>query len=190
MLTHVTIANGLHTAVLLLMNPQPCQPQVRGFYRGLSSPLIGGAAETGVNYLIYSRILNMFKQQQHHQQVQGVALLQPHLSGATQLHQQLQHQQQLHQQQSDVQPPLRAVPTAGAVAGVALSVILSPTELVKCRMQVGQHTSPLACLRHVVQTEGLWGLSRGFKATLCREVPGNALFFTGEQVLLNVICWR
>jgi hypothetical protein len=45
-------------------------------------------------------------------------------------------------------------------------------------MQVGQHTSPIACLQHVVQAEGLWGLSRGFRATLCREVPGNALFFT------------
>jgi hypothetical protein len=70
------------------------------------------------------------------------------------------------------------VPVAGAVAGVALSLILSPTELVKCRMQVGQHTSPIACLQHVIQTEGVWGLSRGFRATLCREIPGNALFFT------------
>jgi hypothetical protein len=33
-------------------------------------------------------------------------------------------------------PPLRAVPVAGAIAGVALSVILAPTELIKCRMQV------------------------------------------------------
>jgi len=168
---------------------------VRGFYWGLSSPLIGGAAETGVNYLIYSRILDFFKQQeqlhsrlQHVQQLDGSVLLQPHLAHSHHLHtlqqQQQQvmlpyhHQQQQQQQYQELPPPLRAVPVAGAVAGVALSIILSPTELVKCRMQVGQHTSPLTCLQHLVQTEGLWGLSRGFRATLCREVPGNALFFT------------
>jgi hypothetical protein len=29
-----------------------CAPQVRGLYQGLTPPLIGGAAETGVNYLV------------------------------------------------------------------------------------------------------------------------------------------
>lgn len=173
--------------------------QVRGFYRGLSSPLVGGAAETGVNYLIYSRILDMFKQQaaqphhqhqlqhqhqhkalalQQHQQVEGLALLQPHLAPSLQAHTQHQLQDSAGHTAQDMQPPLHAVPVAGAVAGIALSVILSPTELVKCRMQVGQHTSPIACLQAVVRTEGAWGLARGFRATLCREVPGNALFFT------------
>jgi solute carrier family 25 (mitochondrial carnitine/acylcarnitine transporter), member 20/29 len=31
--------------------------QTRGFYRGLSPPLVGGALETGINYLVYSRLL-------------------------------------------------------------------------------------------------------------------------------------
>jgi uncharacterized membrane protein YgcG len=113
---------------------------------------------------------------QQHQQVNGLALLQPHLAPSLQAHTWQQLQDSAGQQ--DMQPPLHAVSVAGAVAGVALSVILSPTELVKCRMQVGQHTSPIACLQAVVRTEGAWGLARGLRATLCREVPGNALFFT------------
>jgi solute carrier family 25 carnitine/acylcarnitine transporter 20/29 len=128
--------------VLLLLLP----PQIRGFFRGLSSPLIGGAAETGVNYLVYSRVLEMFKPQQQQQQQQQSLL--PAVVQQMRVLEQQQHQQQLLQQEdrqnissnssSSEQhlPPLKAVPVAGAVAGIALSVILAPTELIKCRMQV------------------------------------------------------
>lgn len=157
--------------------------QVRGFFRGLSSPLIGGAAETGVNYVVYSRVLDLFRPHsgQHYQH------LQPHPSIKQQVKQQqlTPYQQQLQQgllQQQDPHsnplPPMYAVPVAAAVAGAALSVILSPTELIKCRMQMAQFDSPIRCLQNVLQTEGLQGLSRGFIPTLCREVPGNAIFFT------------
>jgi hypothetical protein len=45
-------------------------------------------------------------------------------------------------------------------------------------LQMAQFNSPLRCLANVVETEGLRGLTRGFLPTLCREIPGNALFFT------------
>eukprot|EP00879_Flechtneria_rotunda_P006816 GHRR01007160.1.p1 GENE.GHRR01007160.1~~GHRR01007160.1.p1 ORF type:complete len:411 (+),score=147.40 GHRR01007160.1:87-1319(+) len=173
---------------------------VRGFFRGLSSPLIGGAAETGVNYLVYSRVLDMFRpqqqsvqqqlQQQCQQQWQPDQQKLPEIAHrmhnqqiALYLQQQQQQvltkqpQQQQHGHSSSL-PPLHAIPVAGAVAGAALSFILAPTELVKCRMQMAQYNGPLRCLTHLLQTEGLRGLSRGFVPTLCREVPGNALFFT------------
>uniref|UniRef100_A0A383W3J7 Mitochondrial carrier protein n=1 Tax=Tetradesmus obliquus TaxID=3088 RepID=A0A383W3J7_TETOB len=161
---------------------------VRGFFRGLSSPLIGGAAETGVNYLVYSRVLDMFKPQQQQQQQQQ-SLLPAVVQQMRALEQQQQQQQLLQQQDrqhssssssSSEQhlPPLRAVLVAGAVAGVALSVILAPTELIKCRMQMAQFDSPLRCLANLIETEGLRGLTRGFLPTLAREIPGNALFFT------------
>jgi hypothetical protein len=189
----------------------------------------------------------MFKPQQQQQQQQQSSQL-PAVVQQMRVLQQQQQQQQLVQQQdrqhsnssSSEQhlPPLRAVPVAGAIAGVALSVILAPTELIKCRMQVrlfagweskylsacvvtvgsfpqpaalprqrsrdmfhasgddpdspvaaaaavpacipqmAQFNSPLLCLANVVETEGLRGLTRGFLPTLCREIPGNALFFT------------
>jgi hypothetical protein len=136
--------------LLLLLLMLLLMMKVRGFFRGLSSPLIGGAAETGVNYLVYSRVLEMFKpqQQQQQQQQQGHSSLLPAVVQQMRVLEQQQQQQQLVQQQdrqhssssssSEQQhlPPLRAVPVAGAIAGVALSVILAPTELIKCRMQV------------------------------------------------------
>ncbi|GIL60796.1 hypothetical protein Vafri_15320 [Volvox africanus] len=69
----------------------------RGLFRGLSSPLVGGTAETGINYMVYSRVLDA---------------LRPDDSSTI---------------------PLTSVAVAGAVAGVALSVVLGPTELVKVR---------------------------------------------------------
>eukprot|EP00878_Enallax_costatus_P018902 GHUV01019925.1.p1 GENE.GHUV01019925.1~~GHUV01019925.1.p1 ORF type:complete len:275 (+),score=97.41 GHUV01019925.1:108-932(+) len=118
-------------------------------------------------------------QQQEHQQ------LMPSISQQLKLQQLAPYQQQLQQgllQQHSISspavPPMSAVPVAAAVAGAALSVILSPTELIKCRMQMAQFNSPIRCLQSVLQTEGLQGLSRGFVPTLCREVPGNAIFFT------------
>lgn len=70
-------------------------------------------------------------------------------------------------------PPLAAVPIAGAGAGAALSVILGPTELLKCRLQTtGHYEGPVACLRQIVAEEGTRGLARGLGATLIREVRG------------------
>jgi Mitochondrial carrier protein len=48
------------------------------------------------------------------------------------------------QLQQPQQPPLAAVPIAGAVAGVALTTILAPTELLKCRMQLARRSHACA----------------------------------------------
>lgn len=73
---------------------------------------------------------------------------------------------------------------AAAVSGVALSVVLSPVELIKCRLQLGsydkqfhRHKGPLDVLRSVVAEEGVRGLSRGMGGTMAREIPGNAIYF-------------
>lgn len=116
--------------------------QVRGLYRGLTPPLIGGAFETGVNYLVYCRALKFLKADHG-----------------------MDH--------------LTAVPAAAAFGGVALSFILGPTELIKCRLQARNtiYKGPLDCVQQTIREEGLRGLTRGMGATMAREVPGNALFF-------------
>eukprot|EP00760_Papus_ankaliazontas_P008551 PhM_4_TR13883/c0_g1_i1/m.56449 len=74
----------------------------------------------------------------------------------------------------------------GAGAGVAASSVLTPFELVKCRMQV-QDTLPLErriyrntlhCAVSIVKADGPVGLFRGVSPMLAREIPGNACWYT------------
>eukprot|EP01018_Ginkgo_biloba_P006354 Gb_41789 [translate_table: standard] len=83
----------------------------------------------------------------------------------------------------------------GAVAGMVVSFIACPTELVKCRLQaqsnlaiVGtsglgsaaavKYDGPIDVARQVLRSEGsVRGFFKGMIPTFCREVPGNALLF-------------
>ena len=79
--------------------------------------------------------------------------------------------------------PLSHALVAGAASGVAVSLVLAPSELVKCRMQ-GQlslapsvrEASSLACLRGILRNAGPAGLFRGLAATMAREVPGCTIY--------------
>lgn len=81
---------------------------------------------------------------------------------------------------------------AGAGAGVAVSFLACPTELIKCRLQAqsamggsGKASStmvkyggPMDVAKHVMKSEGgMRGLYKGLVPTLGREIPGNALMF-------------
>jgi hypothetical protein len=55
---------------------------------------------------------------------------------------------------------------------------------------MGQHRSPLACLAHILRSEGLPGICRGYLPTLCRELPGNAIFFTTYEGLRRALPGR
>lgn len=94
---------------------------------------------------------------------------------------------------------------AGLGAGVAVSFLATPTELIKCRLQSqlsaaqaaaqaapagarapppARHRGPLDVVRHVWAHErGLVGLFRGLTPTLAREVPGNAVMFGVYEAL-------
>ncbi|XVF13617.1 hypothetical protein REPUB_Repub08aG0223000 [Reevesia pubescens] len=80
---------------------------------------------------------------------------------------------------------------AGAGAGVAVSFLACPTELIKCRLQAQsaladsgsagmavKYGGPMDVARHVLRSEGgVRGLFKGLVPTLAREVPGNAAMF-------------
>ncbi|KAL9256800.1 UDP-rhamnose/UDP-galactose transporter 5-like protein [Drosera capensis] len=78
----------------------------------------------------------------------------------------------------------------GAGAGVAVSFLACPTELIKCRLQAQSALSgagsaavavkyggPMDVARHVLAEAGVKGLFKGLVPTLAREVPGNAVMF-------------
>lgn len=81
---------------------------------------------------------------------------------------------------------------AGGSAGMAQSLICSPMELIKTRLQL-QHTNPSAiqfkspfqCLAHIWKTEKFRGIFRGLGITTARDVPGYSSYFVSYEVLIR-----
>lgn len=84
----------------------------------------------------------------------------------------------------------------GAGAGVAVSFLACPTELIKCRLQAQsalagaasstavKYGGPMDVAKHVLKSEGgMRGLFKGLVPTLAREVPGNAAMFGVYEAL-------
>ncbi|KAF8379079.1 hypothetical protein HHK36_028507 [Tetracentron sinense] len=84
----------------------------------------------------------------------------------------------------------------GAGAGVAVSFLACPTELIKCRLQAqsalgdsslfggaAKYGGPVDVVRHVLSEGGARGLFKGLVPTLAREVPGNAAAFGVYEAL-------
>lgn len=100
--------------------------------------------ETGVNYLVYSTVLEHLSRSLSGEVPQ--THLNPPLRDADihneSLTGQLEHSREAmpvatpRTSMAGSEPTLRNVAIAAAASGFALSFILSPTELVKCRMQV------------------------------------------------------
>lgn len=88
---------------------------------------------------------------------------------------------------------------AGAGAGCAVSVLATPTELIKCRLQVQgagaavaeggaavalKYSGPMDVAKQVLRSEGgTKGLFKGFFPTMAREIPGNATMFGVYEAL-------
>jgi len=94
-------------------------------------------------------------------------------------------------------PPHLSVPqlaTSAALAGAAASFVLTPVELVKCKMQVQNIVAadlpptgvrppgPAAIARTIFRQEGLRGLWLGQTGTFIRETGGSAAWFTTFEV--------
>lgn len=89
----------------------------------------------------------------------------------------------------------------GAGAGVAVSFLACPTELIKCRLQAQSALSdsatsagavkyggPMDVAKHVLKSEGgLRGLYKGLVPTFAREVPGNAAMFGVYEAIKQYI---
>ncbi|XP_013789820.1 mitochondrial basic amino acids transporter-like [Limulus polyphemus] len=91
----------------------------------------------------------------------------------------------------------------GAAAGAVQSVITSPMELAKTRMQLqGQHavktrflrstefshsySGPTDCLMKLFRTEGTRGIFRGLSCTILRDCPGFAIYFGAYELFIRL----
>lgn len=84
----------------------------------------------------------------------------------------------------------------GLGGGVVSSLVLTPTELIKCQIQVQQSVAgkksigPLRLMINIIKEEGIRGLFRGHLACMSRELPGNFVWFGVYESLLREICER
>eukprot|EP00428_Durinskia_dybowskii_P007786 CAMPEP_0170303112 /NCGR_PEP_ID=MMETSP0116_2-20130129/51865_1 /TAXON_ID=400756 /ORGANISM="Durinskia baltica, Strain CSIRO CS-38" /LENGTH=310 /DNA_ID=CAMNT_0010555033 /DNA_START=55 /DNA_END=984 /DNA_ORIENTATION=+ len=89
---------------------------------------------------------------------------------------------------------------AGAGSGCCSAFVLTPVELVKCRLQVQSgaaaagvaasarvYSGPLDCVMHILRHEGPTGLWRGNFSCLAREIPGNLAWFGAYELVLRSI---
>jgi len=96
--------------------------------------------------------------------------------------------------------PYDRVALAGAWAGLLSTGIVTPMELVKCRMQVQRavagrdaaYLSPFAVARRSLATHGVArGLYRGWLLTTARDIPSVAGFFVSyEWTKATLLRWR
>ncbi|KAJ3312119.1 hypothetical protein HDV04_003373 [Boothiomyces sp. JEL0838] len=77
---------------------------------------------------------------------------------------------------------------AGGLSGAVVSYVLTPVELIKCRLQMQgylpelsrsgtKHRGPISLFRHILRHEGVFGLYKGHTGTVLREVAGGAAWF-------------
>ncbi|XP_032998658.1 mitochondrial ornithine transporter 1 [Lacerta agilis] len=82
---------------------------------------------------------------------------------------------------------------AGSFASAFATLVLCPTELVKCRLQtmhemqlsgkiVHGHNTVWSVVKGVLKKDGPIGFYRGWSSTLLREIPGYFLFFGGYEL--------
>ncbi|CAI2163145.1 14775_t:CDS:10 [Funneliformis geosporum] len=128
-------------------------------YKGMAAPLVGIGAVNALLFAAYSRLKSI---------------------QATSLNEQL---------------ALHKIALAGAGAGLINSVLSSPVELLKIKMQAQYGSSkakigtgeliykgPIDCARHLISEFGIRnGLFRGFWATVAREIPAYAGFYSGFE---------
>ncbi|GAA5854078.1 hypothetical protein JCM8547_008217 [Rhodosporidiobolus lusitaniae] len=149
------------------------------FWRGVSMPVGGAMAENATLFVVYN---------------QSQALLHRLYPVAP--------------PPSPNDPPPVSIPhvaAAAALAGAAASFVLTPVELVKCKMQVQNIVAaealassssaalppkpsspapgPVSITRGILRTQGLRGLWHGQTGTFIRETGGSAAWFTTFELL-------
>ncbi|KAI7907399.1 mitochondrial carrier domain-containing protein [Cokeromyces recurvatus] len=143
------------------------QEGFKSLFTGLSSPLIGSMVENAALFVGYRQVQRMIRDFSMTDEERKKMLYLP----------------------EDKLPPLSMsqLILAGAASGAIASFVLTPVELIKCKLQVQlgnqtnvqgvRFTGPFHVIRHVMQTHGLPGFYRGFLATLLREAGGGAFWF-------------
>ncbi|KAF8936152.1 putative mitochondrial ornithine carrier protein AmcA/Ort1 [Dissophora ornata] len=159
-----------------------------GLYNGLSSPLVGAMLENAVLFVGYRRAQDMLRE--------FIAVPDTHHSNGA----------------AAADPVPLSIPMlclSGAISGVFASMVLTPVELVKCKLQVQQigrlytkdamngpaapkalHSGPLSVIKHIYTQNGLRGFYLGHFPTFLRETGGGAAWFGSYEAICRMLVSR
>ncbi|KAH8551849.1 mitochondrial carrier domain-containing protein [Umbelopsis sp. PMI_123] len=143
------------------------QHGIKDLYRGLSSPLVGSMIENAALFVGYKQVQRIIRD----------------VSATPEQRQ--QYTELSDPDESLKQLSLSQLILAGTISGAFTSIVLTPVELIKCKLQVQQHGAhgsinfrgPLHIITHTFQQNGLAGFYRGHLATFIRECGGGAFWF-------------
>uniref|UniRef100_A0A182NEZ9 Mitochondrial carnitine/acylcarnitine carrier protein CACL n=1 Tax=Anopheles dirus TaxID=7168 RepID=A0A182NEZ9_9DIPT len=84
---------------------------------------------------------------------------------------------------------------AGTAAGLAQSIVCSPMELIKTRLQLQDNlpraaerfSGPLDCTRAIWRREGMRGIFRGLGITAARDAPGFSSYFVAYEYMVRTV---
>lgn len=139
---------------------------LRSLYRGISAPLLGAAIETSSLFFSYR-------------------VAQDILIAATPA----LRQQQSQAPNTKLSLPFTSLLACGAASGAFTSLLLTPIELIKCKMQVPltplMTKAPTAgqLIANIFRTQGISGFWHGQLGTLIRETGGSAAWFGSYEGL-------
>ena len=147
---------------------------LRGLYRGCMTPCLGAAVEDSISFSVYHAVVGVLGASSHTRGPGSRA------------------------RSEDL--TLAQVFLAGSCGGMTTSFLLTPLELVKCRLQIDRveassgkgATAPryrgsLDCLVQSVRSEGLRVLFRGHSATFAREGLGTGCWFATYELGLRTL---
>lgn len=148
---------------------------LRSLYRGISAPLLGAAIETSSLFFSYRIAQDIL------------------ISNSPTFRKQRENNNDV-----KIELPFSALLGCGAASGAFTSLLLTPIELVKCKMQVPitpshlasslgctstQPPGPMYLIRSIYMTQGLLGFWHGQLGTLIRETGGSAAWFGSYEGL-------
>ncbi|EPX70656.1 carrier with solute carrier repeats [Schizosaccharomyces octosporus yFS286] len=80
--------------------------------------------------------------------------------------------------------------TAGAISGLANSLLVGPVEHIRIRLQIQTdanklYSGPLDCIRKISSQYGIKGIMKGFIPTALREGHGSGVYFLTYETLIK-----
>lgn len=134
-----------------------------GFYKGIKAPLVGACMETAVLFSAYNMAAEAFVKALPNKNYTNESL------------------------------PLSLKCVCGGVSGGIASFVLTPVELVKCKLQVSNIASVAntnsysSIIKDILSNNGVVGLWHGLGSTLVREVWGTAIWFGSYEYVSGVL---